>query len=105
MPSVPVRPFNLNLEVDEEIRTALSAGHSVVVLGCKFSDKSRAADKLARRPDLTVIDIPGQSGEEDYKRLLGMRNKVSQGRQVAIFISHWHKDYFRTRSVQQNGRR
>src|SRR5712691_611866 len=105
MPSVPVRPFNLNLEVDEEIRTALSAGHSVVVLGCKFSGKSRAADKLARRPDLIVIDIPGQSGEEDYKRLLGMRNEVSQGRQVAIFISHWHKDYFRTRSVQQNGRR
>src|SRR5712691_2479158 len=105
MPSEPVRHFNLDLEVNEKIRTALSAGHSVVVLGCKFSGKSRAADKLPRRPGLTVIDIPGESGEEDYKRLLIARNEVSRGRQLAIFMSHWHKDYFRTRSVQQNGRR
>src|SRR5437016_6179015 len=105
MTSEPVKPFNLNLKVDEEIRTALSAGHSVVVLGCKFSGKSRAAGKLARPPGLTVIDMPGQSGEEDYERVEGAMREASQGHQLAIFISHWHKDYFRTRKSQQNGGR
>ncbi|TLZ60411.1 MAG: tetratricopeptide repeat protein [Methanobacteriota archaeon] len=100
-----MQPFNLDLKVDKEIRTALSAGNSVVVLGCKYSGKSWAADKLARLQRLTIIDIPGPSPKEDYERLLRARREASRGQQIAVFISHAHNEYFQSLNEHRDGRK